>query len=184
MVGLRPRPAPAPEVVAFDDGGGSVLVLDLGEAAPVLVADDHDERDAPMSREEVISALDLADLPGHPAQERRTFSGAARWDGLSWAPSFGVPGQVVARLVDDLHLLGEADQVLADVAEGETDRVALATLLEAVRAGAWARDTIEAALRLTPFEEDEVLEAKPDVDAAMDALEVYRPVLRRALREG
>ncbi|MEV7053936.1 hypothetical protein AB0N79_10975 [Streptomyces microflavus] len=170
--------------MAFDDGGGSVLVLNLGEAAPVLVADDHDERDAPMSREEVISALDLADLPGRPAQERRTFSGAARWDGLSWAPSFGVPGQAVAHLVDGFHLLSEADQVLADVAEGETDRVALATLLEAVRAGAWSRGTVEAALRLTPYEEDEVLEAEPDVGAAMDALEVYRPVLRQALREG
>ncbi|WP_103510444.1 hypothetical protein [Streptomyces sp. SM13] len=74
--------------------------------------------------------------------------------------------------------------MLADVAEGETDRVALATLLEAVRAGAWARDTIEAALRPTPYEEDEVLEAKPDVNAAMDALEVYRPVLPRPLRDG
>ncbi|MFJ7081616.1 hypothetical protein ACIQU8_00025 [Streptomyces griseus] len=71
-----------------------------GGAAPVLVADDHAERDGPMSPEEVISALGLA------------------------------------------------------------------------------------ALRLTPYEEDEALESEPDVDAAMDAMEVYRPVLRRSLREG
>ncbi|MFH9269248.1 hypothetical protein ACH4KN_34100 [Streptomyces sp. NPDC017546] len=184
VAGLTPRHAPEPERVAYDDGGGSTFVLDLGGASPVLVVDDHDERDAPMSRKDVTSALGLADLPGHLAQEDRTFSGAARWDGRSWTPDLGVPGQVVANLVDRPHLLGEAGIVLADVAEGEADRAALAVLLDAVSAGAWTLSAVEAALRLTPNEEDEELEAEPDVGAAAETLELYRPVLRRASQEG
>ncbi|WP_228991342.1 hypothetical protein [Streptomyces sp. DH8] len=181
-VDLAPGYAPGPEAVAYDDGGGSTLALGLDGAGPVLVVDDHDERDAPMSREQVVSALGLTGLPGHlsPADDR-TFCGAARWDGRSWSPAFGVPGQVVGNLVDELHLLGEADQILADVTGGEAERPALAALLGAVRTGAWSRDTLAAALRLTPYEEDEELEAEPDVDAATEALEVYRPLLLRLL---
>jgi hypothetical protein len=89
------RHAPEPERVAYDDGGGSSFVLDLAGAAPVLVVHDHDERDAHPSREDVADALGLTALPGHYALDfDRTFSGAARWDGVSWAPALGVPGLV------------------------------------------------------------------------------------------
>lgn len=179
--GLRPRHAPEPVLVAYDDGGGSSLVLDLSPAAPVLVVTDHDERGAPLNADDVTAALGLTALPGPFAGEtERTFSGAARWDGTSWVSALGVPGLVVEHVVDDRHLLAEAGEALYAHTEGEAEERALTALLAAVRAGAWDPDTVTAALRVTPYEEGEKLTCEPDRDAAVALLEQFRPALRRA----
>ncbi|MFE9695665.1 hypothetical protein [Streptomyces sp. NPDC006270] len=182
VLGLLPRHAPEPERAAHDDGGGSSFVLDLSGTVPVLVTRDRDVYDVQIAYEDVRATLDLAELPGPYAHAwDLAFSGAARWDGASWTPAVGVPGRVVTGVVDDRHLLSEADIALAEVAEGESDPNALAALLAAVRAGAWDRDMVEAAVRLTPYEDDEDLEAHPDPEAAFDALERYAHFLEHAL---
>lgn len=182
VLDLPPRHAPEPERAAHDDGGGSSFVLDLSGTEPLLVTRDRDVYDIRIAYEDVRAALDLAELPGPYAHARDlAFSGAARWDGASWRPAVGVPGRVVTGLVDDQHLLGEADIALVEIADGESDPNALAALLAEVCAGAWDRDTVEAAVRLTPYEDDEDLEAHPDPEAALDALERYAPFLEHAL---
>ncbi|MDG9720274.1 hypothetical protein [Streptomyces sp. DH24] len=177
---LPPRYAPEPDRAAYDDGGGSSFVLDLSGSAPLLVARDHESLQ--LTHEDIRAALGPAELPAPFDREPDlTFSGAAHWDKTSWAPAVGVPGRVVAHVVDDQHLLVEADIALGEVAEGESDRDALAALLTAVRAGAWDRNTVEAAVRLTPYEDDEELEAEPDPDAALDALDRHALFLRQAI---
>ncbi|GAA3919376.1 hypothetical protein GCM10022244_30610 [Streptomyces gulbargensis] len=183
--GLPPRYAPERERAVYDDGGGSSFVLDLGGTVPVLVTRDRDEFDARVSLAEIRAALGPVELPAPFAGEPdRYFSGAARWDGASWTPALGVPGRVAAHVVDDGHLLVEADIALGEVAEGESDRDALAALLSAVRAGAWDRETVEAAVRLVPYEGDDALEAEPDPDAALDVLDRYSAFLGRAITAG
>ncbi len=115
-------------------------MLDLAGDAPVLVTRDRDEYGVRLRHEDVRAALDVAGLP-HPfaSEPDRPVSGAARWDGTSWAPAVGVPGLVVAGVVDDEHLLSEADIALGEVAEGESDREALAALLASVRGASGSR---------------------------------------------
>lgn len=185
--GLPPQHAPQPAFVAYDDGGGSSLVLDLGADSPVLVLVDHDERDELLSPDAVTAALGPTALTGPYARNDSgsTYTGAARWDGSRWAPALGVPGRVAAYLADDGRQLTEADQALGDLTEGETDEAALTALLDALRAGDWDEDTVEAALRCTPYEDDEELAGRPDGAVAHAVLEGFRPALRRAggLRE-
>ncbi|WP_309052526.1 hypothetical protein [Streptomyces sp.] len=182
VMDVPPRYAPEPERAVYGDGGGSSFVLALDGTAPVLVTRDRDEFDVQLSFEEIRAALGPMEFfEPFNGEPDRYFSGAARWDGASWAPAIGVPGRVVAHLVDDEHLLAEADIALGEVAEGESDREALVALLTAVRAGAWDRETVGAAVRLVPYEEDDVLEAGPDPDAALDVLDRYSPLLSRAM---
>lgn len=182
VMDVPPRHAPEPRRAAYDDGGGSSFVLDLDGAAPVLVVRDRDEAGVPEDHAAIPEILGPDGLPEPLASEpERGLSGAARWDGSSWTPAVGVPGRVVTGVVDDRHLLTEADIALGEVADAESDRDALAALLAAVRAGAWDRETVEAAVRLTPYEDDEELEAEPDPDAALAVLDRYAPVLRAAL---
>ncbi|MET9776782.1 hypothetical protein ABZ023_21375 [Streptomyces sp. NPDC006367] len=178
---LPPRYTPEPRRAVHDDGGGSSFVLDLTGAAPVLVTRDHDEREVLLTYEDIRAALGLSELPGPFAHERdAVFSGAARWDGSAWTSAVGVPGRVVTHTVDDRHLLTEADIALGEIADGESDPDALAALLASVRAGTWDRDTVAAAVRLSPYEDDEELDAEPDPDAALEALELYAPLLDNA----
>ncbi|OEJ95697.1 hypothetical protein [Streptomyces thermolilacinus] len=182
VMGVPPRHAPEPGRVAYDDGGGSSFVLDLGGPVPMLVVRDRDESGARPGDGAIRAVLGRAGLPGpFAAEPERGVSGAARWDGTAWAPAAGVPRRVVAHVVDDGHLLAEADIALGEVAEGESDPDALAALLAAVRAGVWERETVEAAVRLTPYEDDEELEDEPDPEAAVAVLDLYAPVLREAL---
>ncbi|MEU3446339.1 hypothetical protein AB0H29_03775 [Streptomyces thermolilacinus] len=182
VMDVPPRHAPEPGRVAYDDGGGSSFVLDLGGTAPVVVVRDRDESGVQPGDGAIRAVLGAAGLPGpFAAEPERGVSGAARWDGTAWTPAAGVPGRVVAHLVDDGHLLAEADIALGEVADGESDPDALAALLAEVRAGAWDRKTVGAAVRLTPYEDDEELEAEPDPGAALAVLDLYAPALREAL---
>ncbi|CAL9454211.1 hypothetical protein SUDANB99_02506 [Streptomyces sp. enrichment culture] len=182
VMDVPPRHTPEPGRVAYDDGGGSSFVLDLGGAAPVLAVRDRDEPAARPDDEGIRAVLGRSGPPEPFASApERGLSGAARWDGTAWTPAAGVPGRVVTHLTDDAHLLAEADIALGEVAEGESDPDALAALLASVRAGAWDRDAVEAAVRLTPYEDDEELDAEPDPEAALHVLGLYAPVLREAL---
>ncbi|MFI8858526.1 hypothetical protein [Streptomyces prasinus] len=180
--GLPPRHDPEPTLVAYDDGGGSSLALDLGTGSPVLVLVDHDERDGLLTPDAVRAALGPTALTGPYARDDSGFAytGAARWNGSRWAPALGVPGRVTAYLADEGHQLTEADQALGDRTEGASDEAALAALLDALRAGDWDEGVVEAALRCTPYQDGGEPAGEPDGSAARAVLEGFRPVLRRA----
>ncbi|WGP08187.1 hypothetical protein [Streptomyces sp. SH5] len=182
-VGLTLRGGSGPATLEYDDHGGSSLVLDISESEPVLVVIDHDERQEPLPQDTVTTTLGLTTLPGMYARHdpATTYTGAARWNGSHWSRTLGVPGLVAADRGDDKHLLADASDALGEFTEGECDEVALRTLLEAVRAGDWDEDTVAAAMRCAPYEDDEELAAAPDLRAAADTLNEYRPLLRLML---